>query len=192
MKVFDIEDGRIVPNAKSLAVPEFKRLWDRDKDKGKDGAYRDLSYVVFLCDLSLDNPYRNYAEDDREKVLKRDFFAHLEGADVDDEVKAAINKYRDLQETVSVRLLRSAKKAAEKLAQYFDNVDFNEVDKTGRPIYSARDVSSNLKEIGSIVKSLSMLEEQVRKEQLSSSKVRGGGDIGDYEMPEDSFNYGDM
>jgi len=103
----------------------------------------------------------------------------------------AIERYKKLQETVSVRLLRSAKKAAERLATYFDRVDFEMLDKLGKPIYSARDVSSNLKEIGSIVKSLGVLEEQVKKEQASSGKVRGGGDIGDYEIPDSNFDYGE-
>ena len=103
----------------------------------------------------------------------------------------AIKKYKQLQETVSVRLLRSAKNAAEKLSIYFDNVDFNLLDSYNKPIYSARDVASNLKEIGSIVKSLGILEDQVRKEQSSSGKVRGGVDIGDYEMPDENFDYGE-
>lgn len=188
MQIFDIVEGKIVPNARSLAIPEFKKLWDRDKTKSKDNAYKDLSYVVFFCDMSLDNPYRNYAEDDREKVLKRDFFGNQDK--IDKQIQEAIDKYKEMQETVSVRLLRSAKKAAEKLSQYFDNVDFNELDKYGKPIYSARDVSSNLKEIGNIVKSLSTLEDQVRKEQMTSSKIRGGGEIGDYEVKDKNFNYG--
>lgn len=103
----------------------------------------------------------------------------------------AIIKYRKLQETVSVRMLRSAKNAAEKLSIYFDNIDFDLLDKFNKPVYSARDVASNLKEIGSIVKSLGILEDQVKKEQSSSGKVRGGVDIGDYEMPDENFDYGE-
>jgi hypothetical protein len=90
-----------------------------------------------------------------------------------------------------MRLLRSARKAADKLSQYFDNVDFEKIDKFGKPVYSSRDVASNLKEIGNIVKSLSTLEEQIRKEQSNSGKIRGGGEIGDYEVPNMGFDYGE-
>ncbi|MFW5890661.1 MAG: hypothetical protein ACOCUI_00405 [bacterium] len=190
MNLFDIEDGKIVANATSLAIPEFKKLWTRDKSKEKDQAYKDLSYVVFMCDMSMNNPYRNYAEDDREKVLKKDFF-NSETIELDKDIQNAINKFKQMQETVSVRLLRSAKKAAEKLSQYFDKIDFNEKDSYGRLIYSARDVSSNLKEIGNIVKSLSTLEDQVKKEQASANKIRGGGEIGEYEIIDNNFDYGD-
>lgn len=188
--IFDIEAGKVILKASSLAIPEFKTIWEGDKDKLKATAYNKLSYVVFLCDMSLDNPYRNYADHDRELVLKRDFFKD-ENAVLDEDVVNAIKKYKDLQETVSVRMLRAAKKAADKLSEYFETIDFKEVDKMGKPIYSARDVASNLKEIGGIVKSLSTLEDQVRKEQVTSGKIRGGGDIGDYEVPDNTFDYGE-
>lgn len=187
--IFDIENGKVILKASSLAIPEFKKIWDEDKDELKQEAYNKLSFIVFLCDMSLDNPYRNYADHDREKVLKKDFFKDEEYI-LTEELDNAIKKYRDLQETVSVRMLRAAKKAADKLSEYFETINFKEVDKMGKPIYSARDVASNLKEIGGIVKSLSTLEDQVRKEQATSGKIRGGGEIGDYEIPDKNFDYG--
>jgi hypothetical protein len=188
--IFDISNGAVVLKASSLAIPEFKAIWDNDEELMKKNAYNKLSYVVFLCDMSLDNPYRNYADEDREIVLKTDFFGDPD-YELPQDVIDAIKKYKSLQETVSVRMLRAAKNAADKLSEYFDSIDFKEVDKMGKPIYSAKDVSSNLKEIGGIVKSLSTLEDQVRKEQATSGKIRGGGDIGDYEIPDNSFDYGE-
>lgn len=188
MTLFDIENGKVVLKASSLAIPEFKLIWEKDKTKSKDKAYNQLSYIIFLCDVSLSNPYRNYTDEDRNNILKKDF---LGGKDPDEDMLNAIVKYRKLQETVSVRMLRSAKNAAEKLSIYFDNIDFDLLDKFNKPVYSARDVASNLKEIGSIVKSLGILEDQVKKEQSSSGKVRGGVDIGDYEMPDENFDYGE-
>lgn len=188
MKLFDIENGKVVLKASSLAIPEFKQIWDRDKDPDKVKAYQELSYITFLCDASLDNPYRNYAEFDRDKVLKKDFFG-TEDAETDELVDKAIEKYKETQDTVSVRLLRSARSAADKLSKYFDKVDFDQMDKMGKPVYSAKDLSSNLKEIGSIVKSLSVLEDQVKKEQTNSARIRGGIEIGDYEIADPNFNY---
>jgi hypothetical protein len=189
--IFDIENSKVILKASSLAIPEFKKIWDNDKDKLKKNAYNKLSYVVFLCDMSLDNPYRNYADQDREITLKRDFF-HDENINVEEDISDAIRKYRELQETVSVRMLRAAKKAADKLSEYFETINFKEVDKMGKPVYSARDVASNLKEIGGIVKSLSILEDQVRREQATGGKIRGGGEIGDYEVKDKTFDYGQL
>lgn len=187
MKIFDIKENKVVLNATSLAIPEFKEIYESDESIAKEKALREISYIVFNGDMTLDNPYRNYQEDEREGILRKEF---LKGKAPRENLKVALEKFKKLHETVAVRLLRSAKRAADKLAEYFDNVDFNEKDSQGRLIYSARDVASNLKEIGNIVKSLTTLEDQVRKEQVSSDKVRGGGEIGDYELPDKNFDYG--
>ena len=190
MDLFDIENGKIVIRASSLAIPEFKMIWTRDLDPDKPRAYNELSYITFLCSAALSNPYRNYTEYDRVKVLKRDFFNN-EDAELDEILLAAIDKYKETQDTVAVRLLRSAKSAADKMSEYFDKVNFEETDKFGKPMYSAKDLSSNLKEIGNIVKSLGILEKLVKEEQMGSGKIRGGSDIGDYEMPDPNTNYGE-
>ena len=183
-------DGKIILKASSLAIPEFKTIWNRDLDPDKPTAYSELSYITFLCDASLDNPYRNYTEEDRVRVLKKDFFGH-EYYEIDKVVEEAIYKYKELQETVAVRLLRSAKSAADKMSQYFDKVNFEDTDKFGKPMYSAKDLASNLKEIGNIVKSLKTLEDLVKMEQVGTARIRGGSDIGDYEIPDSNTNYGE-
>jgi len=188
MKVFDISNGSIVLDPARLIIPEFNELWKRDKTKDKMKAIKELSYIVFMYDLSVDNPYRGYLEVERNKVLKSDFFN--EKWEPDKDVEKAIKKFRELTETTNTRLLSSARSAAEKLASYFEEVDFKQLDAQGKPAYSARELASNLAAVGSIVKSLSQLEEQVRKESMESSLARGGSDIGIYEIPKLDFEYG--
>jgi hypothetical protein len=79
-------------------------------------------------------------------------------------------------------LLLSAKRNVDKIANYFDEIDFKKLDDFGKPQYSIKDLSSTLKEVGNIVKSLQMLERQVQTE-LAESNVRGKSEIGAYEMP---------
>jgi hypothetical protein len=190
MKLFDIVNGKVVMNPQTLAMPEFRYLWDRDDDIDKDNAVREISYVVFLCDESLANPYRAYKEGDREEVLLRDFIKEKKWK-ADKHIEAAIKKYLEATQTTNSRLLKSAKNAAEKLAGYFDMIDFNEVDKDGKYLFSAKELASNLAAVGNIVKSLHQLEEMVKKEQLETNTVRGGGEIGFYELPRRDFDYGD-
>ena len=52
-------------------------------------------------------------------------------------------------------------------------IDFKEIDSNGKPVFSAKDLSSNLASVGSIVKSLGMLEDMVKKEQLDTTTIRG-------------------
>lgn len=190
MKLFDIVNGKVVMNPQALAMPEFRYLWDRDKDIDKDNAVREISYIVFLCDESLANPYRAYKEGDREEVLLKDFIKEKSWK-ADKYIDAAVKKYLEATQTTNSRLLKAAKNAAEKLAGYFDMIDFNETDKDGKYLFSAKELASNLAAVGNIVKSLHQLEEMVKKEQLETNTVRGGGEIGFYELPRRDFDYGD-
>jgi hypothetical protein len=63
-------------------------------------------------------------------------------------------------------MLNSARLAVEKLSNYFKNSNPND------KFYTA-----NLEKLGKIIESLDKLEEKVKKEQTSETKVRGGGFI---------------
>ena len=177
MELFDIEGGQIVLNPTSLYIPPFKELWDRDTSEDKSRATKEIAYVAFLCNYSSRNPYMAYSDSIREMYVNRDT---IQG-DPDDLVKSAIEKYREFQDTTYTRLLNSSKNAAEKLAHYFDTMDFSKTDAYGKPLYTGRDLTSNLKEVGNIIKSLTSLEKQVQKDMLETSIVRGGSDVGPFE-----------
>ena len=182
-KLFDIQAGKITISEESLAIPPFKALWDRDKAKSKERATKEISFVAFLCDYK--SPYfEAYSEDQRLRVLKKDFLGG-EDVELDELLETAIERYKEFRETTNTRLLRAAKFGAEQLTSWFFGIDMNKRDREGRPLYTATDISRNLKEIGGIVKSLDLLERQVQKEQLEQSRARGGSDIGDYEIPDD-------
>ena len=169
-KLFDIQNGKVILNPTTLWVPEFKVLWDRDKKKNKDRAIAEISYIVFLH--SYQSPYQAYSEKEREKKVLEDFFKGVEDWKPDDKVKAAIKKYKELQDSVSLRLLRSTKLALETIEEYF---------KTANP----EDISTivkNAKELGNLVQSLDKLEKQVQKEQLENASVRGSSEVGLFEL----------
>jgi hypothetical protein len=80
-----------------------------------------------------------------------------------------------------MRLMKAAKGAADKLALYFENIDFLEMGSNGRLLYNAKDVAINLEKVGRIVESLDKLENKIKREIKTDSRVRGGGEIGLYE-----------
>lgn len=182
MELFDIEGGNIVLNPNSLYIPEFKKIWDRDKTKKKDKATAEIAYITFKHNLSNDNPYLAYPEKEKEGKLKKDIFDD-EQWEPDELIQKAEIRYREFQNTHSARLLHGARSAADKLAEYFENIDFNKLDNYGRPVYSAKELSGNLKDVSNIVKSLKQLQEQVEKEQMEAKTARGDVEIGMYEVP---------
>jgi hypothetical protein len=183
MKIFDIVSGEIVIDPSRLIIPEFKVLWNRDKTKDKRNVMKEISFITFLFDLSADNPYRGYTEQERDVVLKKDLF-NDPNWEPDEEVTAAIMKFQKLMETTNVRVLLGAKQAAEELAQWFRQVKHTDAE------FSVTELSRNLKEVGNIIKSLSQLEDMVRREQIDKTATRGGNEIGMYEVPRSNTDYG--
>ena len=189
MRIIDIEGDRISLTPECLSIPEFHALWKRDRSKFKKKAIQELTYITFLVDNTIHNPYRGYGEEMRDEVLRKDLFE--EGWIPDSGMVDAISKYRSMQKTTSSRLVAAAQIAADKLADYYAGVDFKLRTAEGRPIYSAKDVQSNLKDLSNTIKSLFALEEQLRKEQLDGNLSRGGFEIGEFEIPSSDIDYGE-
>tara|TARA_R100000406_G_C3094800_1_gene120445 strand:+ start:636 stop:1178 length:543 start_codon:yes stop_codon:yes gene_type:complete len=176
--LFDLRDGQVVLNAESLAIPIFNKIWKRDKSKDKEKANREIAYIYFMCDFN--SPYMAYPNTKRREVVLTDFMRDVKWKE-DKEIEDAMSKYLEFQETHTMRLMKAARGAADKLASYFEHIDFREMGENGKPLYNAKDVAINLEKVGSIVESLDKLENKIKKEIKSDSRVRGGGDIGLYE-----------
>jgi len=170
MRLFDIDRGRVVMNPTALWIPEFTKLWKRDESEDKADASNEISYIVFMYDYR--SPYRDYSEADREKKVLKDCFPGHKNWKPDKDIQSAIKKFKDFQSTANSRLLKAAKIAADKLTEYFTNVDSS----------AATEIVRNLKELGTVVKSLDTLEKQVQKEQLEKNNVRGGQEVGMFEV----------
>ena len=177
-KLFDIVGSEVKLDPRIIAIPSLKKLWDRDKDKAKSKAINELSFVAFLCDYT--SPYRDLEEGLKQSTIIQDIFK--KDWEPDQEVLEAIEKYKQLQQTPNMRLWLSAKNSADKIANYLDDVDFKVMDDFGKPVYSIKELSSTLKDVGNIVKSLQMLERQVQTE-LADNSVRGKSEVGAYELP---------
>jgi len=182
-QIFDISNGEVVLTPEGLSIPSFKRIWDRDKSKDKNRALNEIRYVVFMKD-PVRSPYKDIEATRKDVMVKEDIFGDVEWAP-DSFVKEAMADYEELRISTTLRLLRSAKIATEKLANYFEDVDFSLVDpSTGKPVYSARELSSNLGSVGSIIKSLITLEDAAKREMLENSHIKGGSEISYFEDPD--------
>ena len=50
MKLLDLKNSRVVISPEALLIPEFQKIWEKDKSKDKEKALKELSYVYFICD----------------------------------------------------------------------------------------------------------------------------------------------
>ena len=176
--LFDMKDGKFIVNPERLIIPPFREIWERDKTKTKEVAIAELSFVYFVADF--ESPYANFPEDERLERVKADFLTKYKVRG-DELLNRAIAKYQEFQSTHSMRLLKSAQSAADKMSGYFKSVDFTAQSDDGKLLYVAKDVATTLGNVGKIIESLDKVEEKVKKEIKTEVKIRGGGKASPYE-----------
>jgi hypothetical protein len=170
MDLLTVSDNKVIPSAYTLTIKEFAKIASR-----KDAA-KELSYVYHMCDHT--SPFALYDIDKREEEIIKNIFNSKWKADTF--VKAACDKYLELKETNSIKLLKAARSAVNKLKNYFEIVDLAALDDNGRPMYQAKDLVANLSKLADVVSGLSKLEELVKKEKQTVSPNRGGVVVNKY------------
>lgn len=178
--MFDIVAGKVVIDAKSLAIPPFANYYNSIKDKAY--AEKIITYVVFKH--RWNSPYKSYSPEDRDEIIKRDVFNDSK-FELDSQAKYFETRYIELQATPLTRLLDAAEEGVEYLIRQFNSLREKEnmTDNYGKPLVTANDVGRWLDRISGTVKSLDALKKQVASEQVEGSRVRGGSEIGHYELP---------
>lgn len=152
----------VTPSPYALAIAEFSKLTTAE-----------LAYIYFFCDYR--SPYAFYELEERAKILEKEL-----GIKLSPKLKTAIDKYNELSETHAVGLLKAARESVQKLKRYFEEIDLTLTDDNGKLIYTAKDLITNLKQIGEVVDGLQNLEELVKKEQSKGSVNRGGVESSKY------------
>ena len=159
-------------------IKEFKKLWTRDRSQKKDRALSELAYIYHSADYQ--SIYRNYHIDTRQGKIKLDIFDDRKWKP-DSQVNECLNKYRDLQTTLSMQLLTDVETGLTKLRDYFRDVDFTD-DENGQ---AAKNFIANVKAMGDLVKSHKGLKDEVEKELVDSMQLRGRSAIAQRELPPD-------
>lgn len=177
MKLFEIQNNFPTVTTECLMIPPFKDIWERDKTKEKNKAYGELQYIYFSADFK--SLYLGFDKEYREEKLVEDFIK-IKNWKPDQLILQAIKKYREFQNTPTMRFLQANQDAMESLTEYYSNIDWDALDATGKkPKYDITKVSGSVKQAGDIINNIEKLKEKVAKEQnLSKNQARGGGSGG--------------
>lgn len=155
-ELLTITENKVIPSAYALSIKEFQALKPSE-----------LAFVYFFTDHT--SPYAAY--EDSERLIKLEEELNVKP---NPKILGAITKYKELSETSAVKLLKAARASVTKLERYFKNVDLELVDDNGKPIYHAKDLITNLANMGKVVAGLDELEELVQKQQQKDNPNRGG------------------
>lgn len=169
--IFTIRDNIPTITLEGVNIPEFKAVWMDDPSEDKTKARKELAYIYHMA--SSKSSYAKLSQDERMYEVKRDYIG-TEDWEPSVLVLDAIAKYKKLNTTELMRLLEAASGVADKLADYFNNIDFGEINSQGLPTYEASSVINSLSKLSNVVKSIRELNEQVKKDlEVNSEKVRG-------------------
>jgi hypothetical protein len=172
MKVFEIVENNVTLNPDILNIPCFKVIYDRDKDKNKVNALKDLSFIYHMSDNN--SIYADFPKQEKENRIKVDFKIELDYAN-DLEIQEAINTYKSFIETPKQRLLQAAKNKIDEFADFMNNTKVD--------VDSADTILKIFKDISTTIANFDKLEEAVKKEKESNnSKVRGNKSISMFEQ----------
>lgn len=171
MKLFSYNDYKIDISPEAFALKAFKTIWQRDKSKGKDRAIQDFGVIYFMCDPR--SSYMFYVDEfDRLGEIRKD-----EGLDkswkLDSQIRDAMELYKKLTKTTGSVLLEKSKMAADRLADKLATINLDHVDAHGKPVYSISMITSALKQMPDVVKSLMDSERMVFQELEEKSNMRG-------------------
>lgn len=168
MKLFKSNDGFTVEIEPELyQIKEFAELLESRK-KNLSLLYKELSYIYFYSDMTSDFQFQTN-ELERHNELKH-YLGLPSTWKKDKLIEEAIEAYKYLSQTPSSRLLQSAYVGAEKLKKQLEEIDLNERDKNGKPIWNIKQFNDTLKAIAQTVEELDKAEKQFIRSQKEVNK----------------------
>lgn len=185
--LFTVAEKTVFPNAETLLISPFKDIWDRDKSKEKYHALEEFAYIEFMSSMKKSNPYRQYKERMKEVKVREAVITDRKQWVADELVLAGIAKIKQFHKEASTtyQYYMAAKKAAEKMQDFFMEVDINAVnEKTLNPIYKPRDITSALNDTEKVLSNLKSLENKVEEELYEETKNRSNKEISFFADPE--------
>lgn len=174
MNLVELDENRQLIIADELhGIKSFKDLIEDRYSKGKDEEYvtNELLYIYFMHDLRSD--YMIYEESERS-------FQVLDELDLDEDYKPdqlmikAMEKYKDLTETKISSMLKATYTLIDKVIKNIEEIDLNDVDKNGRPIYTLKDTVDAGNKCSVLAEKVAKLEELQAANLKDKSKIRGG------------------
>lgn len=174
MRLFKYEGFKVTISPEAMTLKPFKDLWDRDKSKDKNDAINELSFIYFFVDPRSEYSYLTNDAIRMEEIKKG--IGLPSKWKPDKMVMTAIDFYASFKPQ-SALLLEDAREMVNNLRVYMKNVDYEERDEKGKPIYTLNSVTDTIKRIPELVKALNEAQSIVDKDIIEQDKARGSVEL---------------
>jgi hypothetical protein len=176
------EQGELSISPQILMIKEFAELAKKRGKRGKARLNAELSAIWFFVDMR--SPYMRMDEKERWSYIKEDVLYMFADWEVDQHINACIDKYREMSRTRSMDTLESAWKAQTELDNFLGNVNLNERDNNGKPVFNAKQIMDMINSLPKTVKSLQDTQRLVETEVAENLILRGGREKAEFEDEE--------
>jgi hypothetical protein len=197
MKLLEVDENHNVkPNKEWLIlIPEFAALYKRDK--GSKGDYdgraklrfkREISFIFFAT--SFTSPLRDWQPE--EKFEEALIYSELKAEEIDDLIKAACDKYEELQlkSSRAYRTYLSLKKGLDAMDKYYETVDFTAKNGRGELINDTKTYTASVIQMDKVYDALSSFEKKVDADlKDADGGIRGQATLGDLEARKTGVNH---
>lgn len=182
MDLFEVKDQRAFPSTHALIIPIFKEIYERDADKHKVQAIKELTFIELSSSPKKSNPFFGYDPDTRYIKLKEELWGDPT-YELDHTVIDAIEKYEQLLADASptYNLLKMGLRAMARLKEFLDKVDYDERTNSGGAVYKPKDITGAIKEVVELTKTLEITLTKVLEELNQAAQTRKNREIGYFE-----------
>jgi len=125
MSLFVLAEGKVQVEPSTLTIPELKEIYERNNDK--ELVFKELAFVYHMADYK--SPYNNQDFEERLKKVSLDY-----DVKPDNLLLKAIDQYKTLSITPSMRALEACKKGLRKIEKFLETVDLDEKDQAGKSV----------------------------------------------------------
>jgi len=184
--LFSVENKIVKPSVEALLIHPFSAIWERDPSPGKVTAIQEFTYIEFMCSVKKTNVYRGYPVRERHDHLSRDIFdvGHYTPDPLVQQGMSLLDRFQK-ESSSTYSYYMSAKAAADKLKEFFEEFDMNEKnEKSGLPIYKPKDITNALIDTERVLQNLLSIEQKVNDEIFETIKIKGGKKVSMFADPE--------
>lgn len=186
MRLFREENFKVVVDQELKLIPEFKALLTRDRSADKKSALKEFSYIYFVHDHK--SPYYIYPDEERRLRVSRDTGLG-EDYTPDKKVCDAITKYLELSKTPTIQSLSSIREGLLTSSRLIDSLreridaaltdpNLEDIEPVVRSVTRMLEISEKLPKA---IENIAQLEEKIKKEESSDTRIKGGGRKGMFE-----------
>lgn len=186
MRLLREEKFKVVPDPELQFIPEFAALLKRDRSKGKHTYIKELAYIYFMHDHK--SPYAIYAADERMVRVNKDL-GLAEDYVPDKLVDAAVQRYLEFAQTPTIKTLTSIREGLLTSSRLIDTLRYRierelqkeEVEDLDALVRSVQRMLEIGEKLPKVIDNITGLEDKIKKEQASDTRIKGGGKKGMFE-----------